>query len=165
MALNASTTLPYDVAAVTAVFTDEAFLRHTSERVHGELKSLQLDGNTAGPFTLTAVRTMPTDKLPDFAKRFTGAFLTVKQTEKWDAPEADGSRQATVEISVDGVPVNVNAMQRLASEGTGTRVDLEGKVTSAIPFLGGKIADAAEPMIGKALNMQASEARKWLENH
>ena len=44
-------------------------------------------------------------------------------------------------------------------------IDLQGTVTSSIPFLGGKIAGAAEPMIGKALSVQAVEARKWLESH
>ena len=39
MALSASTTLPYSAAKVTETFTDEAFLRHTSELVGGILES------------------------------------------------------------------------------------------------------------------------------
>jgi hypothetical protein len=67
-------------------------------------------------------------------------------------------------MTVAGVPLNVSAVQRLIAQGTDTVVDLQGNVTSSIPFLGGKIAGAAEPMIGKALNVQAVEARKWLES-
>lgn len=164
MALSASTTLPYDVATVTSVFTDEAFLKHTSEHVGGELKALTVDGDTSAAFTLTAVRTLPTTRLPDFARKFVGESLTVTQTENWTAPLADGSREAKLSITIAGVPVSADAVQRLIAEGTSTRVDVEGNVSSSIPFMGAKIADAAEPMIGKALNLQATQAKNWLEN-
>lgn len=164
MALSASTTLPYDVATVTGVFTDEAFLKHTSEQVGGELTSLTVDGDTSAAFTLTAVRTLPTKRLPDFARKFVGETLTVTQTERWAAPLADGSREASVAITIAGVPVTADAVQRLVAEGTSTRVDVEGNVKSSIPFMGAKIAGAAEPMIGKALNLQATAAKNWLEN-
>ncbi|WP_026551107.1 DUF2505 domain-containing protein [Arthrobacter sp. H20] len=163
MALNASTTLPYDVAAVTGVFTDEAFLKHVSEHVGGTLKSVTVDGDTLSAFTLTAVRTLPTRRLPEMARKFVGDSLTVTQTEQWAAPLADGSRTATITMTIAGVPVTVDAEQLLVSVGTDTRVDLTGTVSSSIPFMGSKIASAAEPMIGKALNLQASEAGKWLE--
>jgi hypothetical protein len=34
-----------------------------------------------------------------------------------------------------------------------------------VPFLGGKIAEAAEPMVTKALNIQSQQAQAWLESH
>jgi hypothetical protein len=163
MALNASTTLPFDAATVLGVFTDEGFVRHMSEYVGGTLESLTIDGDTASAFTLTAVRTMPTNKLPDMARKFVGETLSVTQIEHWSAPEADGSRTADLTMTVANVPLNVTAVQRLVAQGAETVVDLQGSVSSSIPFLGGKIAGAAEPMIGKALNVQATEARKWLE--
>lgn len=164
MALSASTTLPYDAVTVVDVFTDKGFLQHMSQKVGGSLESMALDGDPSGAFTLVAVRTMPTHRLPDIARKFVGETLTVTQTEHWAAPDADGSREAQVEMTVAGVPINVAAVQRLIAEGESTRVDLQGSVTSSIPFLGGKIAGAAEPMIGKALNVQAVEAQRWLES-
>ena len=163
MALNASTTLPYDAATVTGVFTDEAFLKHVSEHVGGTLKSVTVDGDTASAFTLTAVRTLPTKRLPEMARKFVGDSLTVTQTEQWAAPLPDGSRVAKISMSVAGVPLSVDAEQRLVAVDAATRVELTGTVSSSIPFMGSKIASAAEPMIGKALNLQASEASKWLE--
>lgn len=164
MALNASTTLPFDTATVLNVFTDEAFVRHMSEHAGGTLESLTVDGDTAGAFTLTAVRTMPTDRLPDMARTFVGETLAVTQTERWSAPSADGSREAALSMTVANVPLTVEAVQRLISQDGSTVVDLQGTVTSSIPFLGSKIAGAAEPMIGKALTVQATEARTWLES-
>lgn len=163
MALNASTTLPYNVDAVTGVLTDEAFLRHTAELAGGTLDSVTVDGAVGGAFTLTVVRTMPTGRLPEFARKFVGETLTVTQTEKWGAPSSDGSRAAQVRVTVAGVPVEATALQKLMPQDGGTRVELDGKVSSGIPFLGGKIADAAEPMMGKALNLQATQAKAWLD--
>ena len=51
------------------------------------------------------------------------------------------------------------------ADGGSTRIELEGTVTSSVPLLGGKIADAAEPMVGKALNIQSTQAQAWLESH
>ncbi|MEZ2389757.1 DUF2505 domain-containing protein [bacterium RCC_150] len=165
MALNASTTLPHSVDRVAATFIDEDFLRHTSEYVGGTLESFQIDGDTAGAFTTTTVRTLPTTRLPEIARKFVGEKLTVTQTEKWDAPTADGSRTSNISLKISGAPLDVTAVQRLVAEGGSTRVELEGNVTSSVPFLGGKIAEAAEPMVGKALNIQAQQAQAWLESH
>ncbi|CEA07530.1 hypothetical protein BN1051_00845 [Arthrobacter saudimassiliensis] len=162
MALSASTSLPHDVETVTATFTDEGFLRSVSEHVGGSLQSLEIDGEVAGAFVLTAVRTLPTTRMPDIARKFVGETLKVTQREQWSAPAADGSRAAVIDLSVAGVPLKVNAEQRLVAGGAGTTVEVEGTVSSSIPFLGDKIAKAAEPMIGKALTIQATQAGKWI---
>ncbi|MFP3571073.1 DUF2505 domain-containing protein, partial [Paraburkholderia sp. SIMBA_030] len=78
--------------------------------------------------------------------------------EQWEAPAADGSRSSNIALKVSGAPLDVKAVQRLVADGTGTRIELEGTVSSSVPFLGGKIADAAEPMVGKALNIQSQQA-------
>jgi hypothetical protein len=165
MALSASTTLPHSVDRVAAVFANEDFQRHTSELVGGTLESFKVDGDVAGVFSTTSVRTLPTTRLPEIARKFVGDSLTVTQLETWEAPAADGSRQSSISLKIAGAPLDVSAVQRLIADGGSTRVELEGTVTSSVPFLGGKIADAAEPMVGKALNIQSQQAQAWLESH
>jgi len=165
MALSASTTLPHSVDRVAAVFANEDFQRHTSELVGGTLESFKVDGDVAGAFSTTSVRTLPTTRLPEIARKFVGDSLTVTQFESWEAPAADGSRQSSISLKITGAPLDVSAVQRLIADGGSTRVELEGNVTSSVPFLGGKIADAAEPMVGKALNIQSQQAQAWLESH
>lgn len=92
MALSASTTLPHGVDSVTAVFANEDFQRHTSEYVGGTLESFTVAGDIAGEFSTTSVRTLPTTRLPEIARKFVGESLKVTQVENWDAPAADGSR-------------------------------------------------------------------------
>ncbi|WP_258805308.1 DUF2505 domain-containing protein [Pseudarthrobacter sp. NS4] len=165
MALSATTTLPHSVDSVAAVLVNEDFQRHVSQLVGGSLESFTVDGDIAGAFSATSVRTLPTTRLPEIARKFVGEHLKVTQVESWDAPAADGSRRSNISLKIAGAPVDVTAVQRLVAEASGTRVELEGEVKSSVPFLGGKIADAAEPMIAKALNLQAKQAQAWLESH
>ncbi|WP_426998657.1 DUF2505 domain-containing protein [Pseudarthrobacter sp. N5] len=165
MALSASTTLPHSVESVAAVLINEDFQRHTSEVVGGTLESFAVTGDVAGAFSTTSVRTLPTTRLPEIARKFVGESLTVTQVENWDAPAADGSRQSKISLTIAGAPIDVAAEQRLVAEGSSTRMELAGTVTSSVPFLGSKIAQAAEPMVGKALNIQSQQAQAWLESH
>jgi Protein of unknown function (DUF2505) len=165
MPLSASTHLPASVQRVTEVFNDEAFIRHISESVGGTLESFELTGDLAGAFSTKVLRTLPTDRLPDLAKTMIGSSLKVTQTEEWAAPAADGSRDVQITLNVGGVPLKVTAVQHVRADGDGTELSLEGSVNSSIPFLGPKIAAAAEPMVGKALNLQASAAEDWMANH
>ncbi|WP_458779137.1 DUF2505 domain-containing protein [Arthrobacter sp. D3-16] len=165
MALSATTTLPHSVPDVAAVLVNEDFQRHVSQLVGGSLESFTVEGDVAGAFSATSVRTLPTTRLPEIARKFVGEHLKVTQVENWDAPAADGSRQSNISLKIAGAPVDVTAVQRLVAADGGTRVELEGAVKSSVPFLGGKIADAAEPMVAKALNLQAKQAQAWLESH
>lgn len=163
MALNASTTLPYPADAVAEVFTDREFVQAVSAKAGGELTEFNVTGPITGAFDMTTVRAVPTDRLPDLARKFVGATMTVTQREVWSAPDADGSRTASITIAVAGAPVDVKATQKLVARGGETVVELDGQVTSSIPFMGGKIASAAEPYLGKALNLQATQAKAWLD--
>lgn len=165
MALSATTTLPHSVDSVAAVLVNEDFQRHVSQLVGGTLESFTVDGDVAGAFSATSVRTLPTTRLPEIARKFVGEHLKVTQVENWDAPAADGSRKSNISLKVAGAPVDVTAVQYLVADGGSTRIELAGNVTSSVPFLGSKIADAAEPMVAKALNLQAAEAQAWLESH
>jgi len=165
MALAASTTLSAPAQRVTDVFTNEDFIKHVSFTVGGELKSYEISGPTTGAFTTKTVRTLPTTRMPDIARKVVGDTLTVTQLEEWDAPAADGSRSNRITLTVAKAPLDVTAVQKLSASGESTLVELTGEVKSSIPFLGAKIAGAAEPVIGKALNLQATLAQEWLNEH
>ncbi|MBG0738356.1 DUF2505 domain-containing protein [Paeniglutamicibacter antarcticus] len=165
MALRATTTLSHPAQRVTAVFTDEDFIRSSTESIGGKLTSFERTGALETAFSTKTVRTLPTDKLPELARKFVGSSITVSQLEDWSAPAADGSREIAVTLSVTGAPLTVTAVERILQQNSGSLVEVEGTVTSAVPFLGTKIVEAAEPMIGKALNLQATHAQKWLDEH
>ena len=164
MALSTSASLPASVERIVELFSSEDFVRQVSEAAGGTLESYTVTGDTSGAFSTVVVRSMPTDRLPDLARKFVGAQLNLQQQEEWSAPAADGSREVQISAKISGAPVEAKAVQRIVAEGESTRIDLEGSVTSSIPLFGNKIVQAAEPALGKALNLQVTEARKVLES-
>ncbi|MGP9527296.1 DUF2505 domain-containing protein [Glutamicibacter sp. AOP5-A2-18] len=162
MALNASTQIGHPAQQVIATLSDRGFAEHLTKVANGTLNEFTVDGDVAGAFTLTTVRSVPTDRVPDFARKFVGASIEITQVEQWAAPDAGGSRSATVRITIGGVPVTVTGTEQLTGQGETSQLAVDAKVSSSIPFIGGKLASAAEPYIGKALNLQAEQVNAWL---
>ncbi|WP_255557299.1 DUF2505 domain-containing protein [Paeniglutamicibacter sp. Y32M11] len=131
--------------------------------VGGKLKSFEVSGDTANAFTLTTVRTLPTDRAPEIARKFVGQSVEVTQVESWSAPAADGSRDATLKLTVGSLPVSVAGTESLRPTAAGATLGVEATVSSSIPFVGGKIASAAEPFISKALKLQGAKVTSWIE--
>lgn len=165
MAVSAEQTVNAPVEKVTETFVDEAFNRHVTERGGATLSSLVVDGDTAGAFTVTSVRTMGAEKLPDMAKKFIKDGLSITQVDSWDAPEADGSRNIRTQITVGGLPASGEGTQRLQAQGCQTAVAVNMSLTVKIPLVGSKLASTAEPYVGKALSLQAREADAWIASH
>ncbi len=163
MALNATTDLTHAPAAVIATLADRDFAEHLTGLVGGELKSFEVAGDTAAAFTLTTVRSLPTDRAPEIARKFVGQSVEVTQVESWSAPAVDGSREATLKVTVGSLPVSVSGTESLRATGAGSALGLEATVSSSIPFVGGKIAAAAEPYISKALSLQGAKVASWIE--
>ena len=162
MALNESTQIAHPADQVIATLSDRGFAEHLTKVANGSLTDFSVNGDTAGAFTVTTVRSVPTDRVPDIARKFVGATIEITQVDEWTAPDAAGNRSATVKISVAGVPVNVSGTEQLTAQGETSAFSIDAKVSSSIPFIGGKLASAAEPYLGKALNLQAAQVDAWL---
>jgi hypothetical protein len=165
MALSGKTTVNHPVDRVIAAMTSEDFQRQVAADFGGTLVSQTVEGDITGPFTLTVERLAPTDRVPDFAKKFIGSSVSFTQVDQYSAPAADGSRTAETKVSIKGAPISVSGQQVLRPVGEGTELELTGNVASSIPFVGGKLAKFAEPVIGKVLNRQAAAIDAWLAAH
>ncbi len=163
MALNATTDIAHAPEAIVATLADRDFAEHLTSLVGGKLKSFEVSGDTANAFTLTTVRTLPTDRAPEIARKFVGQSVEVTQVESWSAPAADGSRDATLKLTVGSLPVSVAGTESLRPTAAGATLGVEATVSSSIPFVGGKIASAAEPFISKALKLQGAKVTSWIE--
>lgn len=165
MAVSAEQTVNAPTQKVVATFRDESFNRHVSEQGGAALESFTVDGDTAGAFTITSVRTMGAEKLPDIAKKVFKNGLTITQVDSWQAPEADGSRSIDTKVSVNGMPAQGEGTQRLQAAGEQTTVSVNLTLNVKIPLVGSKLAATAEPYVGKALALQAREADAWIASH
>lgn len=162
MAVTASTTVPAPVDQVVVTFSDEEFIRHVTHRAGATLESVDVVGDVEAQFAVTTVRAMAADRLPEMARRFVGSSVRLTQVDTYQTPDADGVRVVRTQISAGALPISGSATQTLTPQGGSTEVHVRCVVESNIPFVGKKIAEAAEPFIGKALSLQSREAEAWL---
>ncbi|MGD6978338.1 MULTISPECIES: DUF2505 domain-containing protein [Citricoccus] len=167
MAFKESTTITHPPADVFEALVGEEFNRTVTEGLGGELSAFERQGELSGPVSVTMLRTVPVHRLPETVQKFAGKFLgdklSVEQQENWSAPAADGSRTGQLLLSVTAVKVTATAEQRLVPTETGTDVQVDGYVECRIPLVGGKLAEAAEPRVGKVLARQSREVTDWLD--
>ncbi|NUL48820.1 DUF2505 domain-containing protein [Cellulosimicrobium funkei] len=167
MAFKESTTISHPPADVFTALVDEAFNRKVTEGLGGALVAFERQGELTGPVSVTMVRSVPVNRLPDAVQKFAGKFLgdklSLEQHETWSAPAADGSRTGQLVVTVAAAKTTATAEQLLLpTDGGGSEVRVTGAVECRIPLVGGKIAQTAEPRVGKVLGRQAREVASWL---
>lgn len=107
------------------------------------------------------------NRLPSAVQRFVKGRVQIEQQEAWSAAGDDGSRSANVTIKVPLAKATGTATIKLTptDDETGTVVEIAGSVDSKIPFMGSKIAQMAEPQVGKMLTGMTSKLDSWLNQH
>lgn len=109
-------------------------------------------------------RVMPTDHVPDFARKFTGDTITILESTTWDPPGAAGrGRSGTLRLKVDGAPVTSVMALRLVPTADGTVETADGEITAKVPLVGGRIEKALLPAIEAGTQAQVTAYRRWSE--
>ncbi len=139
---------------VAGMLADRDFNEQVSERMGALAHTVEVDGDPAGSFTVTTVRTLPTDGFPDIARKFVGDTVDVRQTDRWKASEGDGSRAGTISVEVVGAPLRLTGTLGLTPEGDGTKETFEAELKAGVPLIGGTLERAAEPAIRAAIRQQ-----------
>lgn len=150
-------------AEVSAMLADEGFLRAKCERMHAEQHEVSVDGEPGDRFRVTVVRTMSTDRFPDLARSFVGRHVHIRQVDHWLRPDGEGHRNGMFELSIAGVPVNLQGRYELRGWGPGsTRIAMRGVLRAAIPFIGHQLERLAEPAIRAAIRREQETGTAWL---
>lgn len=145
MKLKESFTYPdTDVESIYALTSDPDFRAESARYGQATDVDVTVEPNGAGHI-ITIVRDQPA-KVPDFIKKFTGASIKVKTTERWGGPDAQGNRVADLKVNVIGQPAEMVGTVTLDA-GSDPQLIIEGDVKVNVPFLGRKI----EPEIAKAI--------------
>lgn len=163
MAFSAQQTIPHPPAAVAEALFSEDFHRSVAESLGGGLVSFGRQDQADGGVELTIVRSGPTDRLPDMARKVVGENLNIEQVERWDAPAPDGSRTGTTTITVPAAKATAKGTLRLSAVAEGSEYAVDGTLSVKIPLVGSKLAAKAEPMVGKVVNRQARALTAWIE--
>jgi hypothetical protein len=148
MKLRETFSYPAGVEAVFALISDDAFRTKTAEdsKARDVSATVEKDGDDT---VVTLVRTQPatSSKVPDFVKKLIGDTVTIKQVERWQAPDADGNRTAAVTMKVAGKPAGFKGKATLTADGKGAEFTVSGDVKVDVPFVGKRV----EPLIAKAI--------------
>jgi hypothetical protein len=156
-----------DTDQVFAVLGQEPFHRRVCQATGALDFRVEIDheGAPDGEDRSTLIRierTMPTDLIPDFARRLVGPTLRIHEIHRWDRPDARRARSGEVTVRVHEAPVQLVAALRLVPDGTGCLQGVDGDVTASIPFLGSRVSEAAAGAIRAALEAQYTIVESWL---
>ena len=174
MAFNETTTISYTPEQVFHGLINRDFQVYASNAFRADLDEFSVvpaQPAAADTVTVEIKRTVNGEdfaqKLPSAVQRFAKGRVTIDQQEAWSAAAEDGSRDANVTIKVSMVKATATATIKLfpAKGGTATVVETEGSVKSSIPLVGSKIAQLAEPQVGKLLNGLTEKLEAWLKEH
>lgn len=157
MEITTSLDLPATPDQAYAVLTDETFhdakCAETSTGSYTVTITPQPGQRDQGAVVRTS-RELPTDDLPDVVKGFVGSTLTVIEVITWGAAAADGSRAGAVELTIEGAPLSMRGTVTLTSTATGSREDFRGDLKAKVPFIGGKVEQAAAGPIRAAIDIE-----------
>jgi hypothetical protein len=156
---------PADPATVFAMFCHPDFQEQVCEANGATSYDVDVRETADGGAVIRTERVLPTDTVPDFVRSFVGATLRVTEVDEWQPAGADGARQGTATVHIDGAPVRLTASLRLEADGSGNGSvqRLDGELKASVPLIGGKVEKAAEPAVRAAIRAQGRAAGAWLD--
>lgn len=146
---------------VYATLVDPAFQEAKCQATEAESYDVSVTETSVGHDVRTT-RVLPSRDLPDVARSFVGEQLTVVETYEWGAPAPDGTREAVLDLHVKGAPLTLKGTVRLEPDGGGTLELLDAELKANVPFVGGKIEQAASTPIGAAIDTEIRMLRERL---
>ncbi|UVY82461.1 DUF2505 domain-containing protein [Brachybacterium sp. NBEC-018] len=165
MKLSENLTIPASAADAAAMYADESYAEVRRATLRASSASSRVEGDPAGAFTVRTEIAMTTEKVPDVARRFVGATVTIREEQVWSAPGADGARTGTMSIDVAGTPATFTAALALTPQGEATsQVVIDGDLTVKVPLLGGKLEKTAVPYVSKVLRAEERAARTYQDS-
>ncbi len=163
MKLSAEITYPEaGPDAAFAMLTDKAFQERKCAATGALSCEVTIETAADGSVVVLTDRTLPTDPIPEFVRRFVGETVRVTERTVWQPPAADGARAGTLEMEVIGSPVRMTGALRLAAAGAGTAENLDADLKASVPLIGGKVEKAAAPAVQKAISVEERTGRAWL---
>jgi hypothetical protein len=160
MDLQKDISLPADPTAVLRLWLDPAFHQRRCEAAHAVRYevSVEPEGATTAPATVTTSRDLPTDRLPDLVRSFVGQTLTLVERIEWT-----DAASAAVSVRVEGAPITLNGAYALGpGPDGGSRLAVRAAVKATVPLVGGKIEKMVMPVMQSALDADERLAREAL---
>jgi hypothetical protein len=165
MQISERLTLPMTPSEVAAMYADPAYAAIRGTTLGARETHAEATEEEGGSLTVRTTLAMPTpDRLPDLVAKVVGGEITADETQAWSAPDADGARTGTMELTIRGVSAGLSARLTLAPDGDSQAVvTIEGDVSAKIPLIGKKLEKTALPYISRVLRAEERSAQAYLE--
>lgn len=150
--------------AVAALLADPEFVAAVCAASGAHEWTVDVTGEHDGAFSVVSSRQLPVDELPEAARRLLGRTLRVRETDRWQAPDAAGVRAGTIELEIPGAPVRARATMTLGPEAGGARSVqvVSGQIHATVPLLGARVERVAQGPLLEALDQLEETARQRL---
>lgn len=149
-----------DPATVFDMLTDEEYLGRKAKAANA-IRHEATVTRAGDQVTIRLLRVMPPD-VPDFVRKFVGDTIDLDQTDVWEPPAPDGSRNGTISIDMVGAPVTLRGTMRLQPDGAGSVTTIDGKIKASVPFVAGRIEQAVYGGLLEAAKREEQVGRAWL---
>ncbi|AYY12079.1 DUF2505 domain-containing protein [Actinobacteria bacterium YIM 96077] len=167
MDLHSELRFEADPYAVFSMLTDEEYIAKKTAAAkalrHDVTVTHDFDdaGQPTGQVTIKLVRVMPPD-VPNFARRFVGETIDVKQTDTWRPAAPDGSRDGEIHLEMIGMPVTCHGRMSLRAAGPSTVLTIRATIEASVPLFGNKIEEAVHQGLTEAARIEEQVGRDWL---
>jgi len=153
-----------------AATVEQAFASHVTESVREE--ACRQSGAKSWDVTIThtpnggavvQVERVMTPDLPDYIARLLGGSVTIRQQEEWSPAAADGSRTASIKLTIVGQPASMNGQAVLSPDGAGSKEVVTGEVKVAVPIIGRQFEPEIARVIESALRIEQRVGDEWVK--
>ncbi len=147
---------------VFVMMTDEEFIERKCAAQHSTSysASVQIAGEAA---TAVATRELPTGGFPDFVRSLVGNSIRVVETVEWSEARLDGARTARLTVTMGAAPIGLTGRITLEPGGLGTIVTYDANLKARVPFVGGKVENAAKPTLLTGMRKEFETGQAWLD--
>lgn len=160
--VDVEATFPADLETVFAMLSDPGYVSKKAEAMFAISHEVDVEPRDDGGVTISLERTLPA-KVPDAVRRIVGDTITVRQVDAWGPPAANGSREATLDATIEKAPSTIHGSMHLTERSaTETHLRVQAKINGNVPFIGKKIEKAAGEIIVKAARKEEQVGREWL---
>jgi hypothetical protein len=149
------------VADVVAMYADEAFSRERARATGATESDVLIAGTADGAFDVVIRRVIATEGVRADFRGLLGSTISVNYTEAWAPPNGE-SRDATFAVEIVGAPARAAGSVTLSPDGTGSRMSVEGTVTSNAFLISAAVAQAVGEALAIGIEQEFDAADAWL---
>ena len=145
---------------VWAMLTDPAYREEVCTGTGAQSYEVNSDADDGGG-TVRVSRVLPAPG-HKAVRTLVGDTVTVEQTETWGAAEDDGTRRGELRLQVKGQPATMTGTCTLASDRSGSALDIEAELKVRIPLIGGSLEKELAAAITAGLAQEFQVGRRYL---